>query len=541
MPEKKQIMDIAGLSAAFAESLKELSTGGRTLTLANLTKTLAKRKDLVSLLDRANTHGETVSESELESLKSLIEAAEEKRRDALRRVTDMEIDTSRERDLYRRLTATLASLARVPGNEAFFAEIEECRELFQNGAAADFAQAEAKLKRLKDRMLREDIGSRTRAADEEAAAKAAARPKSLFGRPEKPVVDETFLRLRDECAAALDDLQNVLGEDFRASVHLAKEHVTRSRDLDALIAQKTYVMSIIDGYVQRALREKDQATAFLKEVSGQLGAMEKELLASANANDEVRRENDHLSRHLENELTTFRESALTSPDFESLRSCVATQLSKMTSALQKRREEYAVRIESARKESESLKKNFRALMGRVIDKNKTLLEEIQRDSLTEILNRRSYEASLAAEFDRFTRYRKPFSVIFIDIDHFKNVNDHYGHDAGDRVLRAISRKVRDILRKPDIFARYGGEEFVVILPETALDNAVGVAHKIRALVEETVFEYEGDRVPVTISLGVTEAAPGDIEPEHIVQRADKLLYRAKQEGRNRVISDFDAK
>lgn len=541
MSEKKPIMDITGLSAALAEALKELSTGGKSLTLANLNRTLAKRKEITALLERANGREESVSENELASLKLLLESGENKRREMIHQMTAMEVDLNRERDFYKRLSLTLVNLARIPENEAFHAGLDECTAVLQNGA--DMERLEACTKKLRDRMLKEDVGgARKRPERAEEDSRGVGKVRSFFARGEKPApVDDVFPRIKDELSVALDELQRILGEDFRASVHLAKEHVGKSRDLDSLVAQKTFILSVVDGYVQRATREKDQVTTFLKELSERLLEMEKEMAASASSSQDVHLAGDGFSESLESEIRVFRESVLVSPDFESLRTFVVSQLTKMTTTLQKRRQEYTVRIEKVQQESEDLKKNFRSLIGRVIDKNKTLQEEIQRDPLTEIFNRRTYEASIAAELERFKRYKKPFSILFLDIDHFKQVNDRYGHDAGDRVLRAIARKVREILRKPDVFARYGGEEFVIILPETTLENGVGVAQKIRDLVADTVFEYEGERVPVTVSLGVTEVEPGDLEAAHITQRADRHLYRAKAGGRNRVISDLDGR
>jgi diguanylate cyclase (GGDEF)-like protein len=531
-------MDIAGLAEVLAESLKEISSSGKNLTLANLSRTLAKRKDVEELLERANSREKPVKESELESLKKFIEASENKRKEMFRQLTELEDQAAREKDFHKRLASTLISISDIPANEAFHTVLEECRSVIQNGA--DLERREEILKHLKDCLLREDIGGMKKPEREEASRKAA-KGKSIFGRGEKQTPEDIFQRMKDESVGMLGELQKILGEDFRASIHLAEEHVSKSRDLDSLVAQKTYILSVIEGFVQRSMQEKDQATAFLKEVSERLLDMEKEVFSSTTASAEVHLESSRFNDGLETEITLFRENVLTSTDFENLRAFVITQLSKISSVLHKHREEYVVRIERAQQESENTKKNFRTLIGRVIDKNKTLLEEIQRDSLTEIFNRRTYEISLAAEFERYTRYHTPFSLVFFDVDHFKNVNDRYGHEAGDRVLRAISRKVRDILRKPDIFARYGGEEFVVILPETGLDDAISVARKIRELVENTVFEYEGNRVPITISLGVTETASGDADPLQITLRADKFLYRAKTEGRNRAISDYDVK
>ncbi len=537
MAARKKIMDVSALSESIAEALKEISTCGKSLTLANMTKALSHRREITELLESANTQriAPPPSDSELEALKSQIEAGENRRKEALRQMAELEHQVAREREFFRRFTATTVSLARIPGNEEFYGVLDDFRAKLQENA--DLKALEASLKEIKDRMLRSDVGGMKRTE----TLPAASAVMSLFGRGEKGVSEETFQRLKKEVGIALEEVRGILGEDFRASVHLAAQHIERSRDLDGLLAQKPYVLSLIGGYVQRTQKEKDQVTTFLREVGERLADMEKDMAATNAASREVHLDDSRFTENLESQIRTFHENVSRSNNFENLKSFVATQLTKISSVLHDRREEYVHRIEKAERESENLKKNFKNLIGKVIDKNKMLMEEIQRDPLTEIYNRRTYEVTLASELERFQRYRKPFTLIFFDVDHFKLVNDRYGHEAGDRVLKAISRRVRDVLRKPDVFARYGGEEFVVILPETGLDNGLTVAMKIREVVEETVFEYEGERVPVTISLGVTEAQPADQETTAITTRADKLLYRAKEEGRNRVISDFDVK
>lgn len=544
--KQKQIMDIAGLAESLAEVLKEISTGGNSLTLAKMTTTLAKRKDISALLERANDRsGGMVTDEELDSLKSIIEAGENKRREILHQVSALQGEFSREKEFYRRLIFAVMNLARIPENMSFYQALDKCRSQMQEGAELECL--EASLKNIKDLMLQEGIGGSRKIAERfEKSPDSENRPgvsivKSFFGRAEKPPAEDLLSRLKSEGCTALAELQAILGEEYRASVHLAQEYIDKSRDLDFFISQKTYILSVIEAYVKRATREKEQLTGFIREVSERLLEMEKEMAATSSATQDVRIDAKNFSENLESELRTFQDTVLGSKDFDNLKTFVVSQLTKISSVLQKRREEYTISIEKAQKESESLKKNFKNLIGRVIDKNKNLMEEIQRDPLTEIFNRRTFETSIAAELDRFHRYKKPFTFIFFDVDFFKRVNDRYGHDAGDRVLKAIARKVTEVLRKPDVFARYGGEEFVIILPETSLDNGQTVAMKIREMIEDTVFEYEGERVPITISLGVTEVEPGDLEPSHIALRADKLLYRAKAEGRNKVVSDYDVR
>lgn len=542
MPEKKRNMDISGLSQSIAGALKEISSCGKTLTLTNLNRALSSRKEITALLAQASSHQDsTVSESELEALKSQLEAGENRRKEALRQMAELEHQMAREREFFRRLAMMLVNLVRIPENEAFFGALDDFRARVQEGA--DLEVLEGSLKTVKDQMLREEVGGRKRTEKnaDGSVIVGTSVVRSIFGRSEKGAVEELLGRIRKECGVALQDIQTILGEEFRASVHLAQQHIERCRDLDSLITQKTYVLSLISGYVHRALKEKDQVTDFLREVSERLADLEKEMVAASSASCEVHLNDNSFNDSLESEILSFHENVLQSSSFESLRTFVVSQLTKISGILHDRGIEYTSRIEKAQHESENLKKNFRTLIGKVIDKNKALQEEIQRDPLTEIFNRRTCEITLSAELERFQRYRTPFTLIFFDVDNFKNVNDRYGHEAGDRVLKAIARKVHDTLRKPDVFARYGGEEFVVILPETGLDKGITVAMKIRELIEKTVFDYENERVPVTVSLGVTEVIPSDQEPQAIAKRADMLLYRAKAEGRNRVVSDFDVK
>jgi len=165
-------------------------------------------------------------------------------------------------------------------------------------------------------------------------------------------------------------------------------------------------------------------------------------------------------------------------------------------------------------------------------------EEIYRlmtvDGLTQIHNKRYFDEMLEREVSRCARYGRIFSLILFDIDHFKRVNDTFGHLAGDAVLRRLGTLVRTRVRRDDIVARTGGEEFAVILPEVALEGAVGLAEKLRSLIDESVFEFEKTAMEVTISLGVAMWQEGLTEGDELIKLADDKLYEAKDSGRNRI-------
>jgi len=166
-------------------------------------------------------------------------------------------------------------------------------------------------------------------------------------------------------------------------------------------------------------------------------------------------------------------------------------------------------------------------------------EEIYRlmtfDGLTGAHNKRYFHETLEREVSRSKRYDRGLSLVLFDIDHFKRVNDTYGHIAGDAVLRQLAALVRANIRREDIFSRVGGEEFSLILPEASREEAHSVAEKIRRLVESSEVMFDAVAIPITISLGACELESQD-GPEALYAKADALLYRAKQAGRNRVVS-----
>ncbi len=156
------------------------------------------------------------------------------------------------------------------------------------------------------------------------------------------------------------------------------------------------------------------------------------------------------------------------------------------------------------------------------------------DRLTGIPNRETLLATLSAEVDRAGRHYKPLSVAFIDIDRFKPINDTYGHNSGDAVLRQIAAIIADAVRVSDTFGRYGGEEFMLILPETTPEDAVGLAEELRALVmQEPLRIADGETIKATISIGVSGGRGSGLQLDMLVDRADAAMYAAKSLGRNR--------
>ena len=161
-------------------------------------------------------------------------------------------------------------------------------------------------------------------------------------------------------------------------------------------------------------------------------------------------------------------------------------------------------------------------------------QSAHEDALTGLRNRAALEERLADERHRFHRYRRPVSLLVLDLDHFKRINDTWGHPAGDAVLQRVADIVRATIRDADVAFRFGGEELVVLLPETMLLPARDVAERVRKAVGMALIEWGGHHIPVTLSVGVSSCPETVQDPDRLLRSADEALYASKRAGRNRV-------
>jgi diguanylate cyclase (GGDEF)-like protein len=160
---------------------------------------------------------------------------------------------------------------------------------------------------------------------------------------------------------------------------------------------------------------------------------------------------------------------------------------------------------------------------------------VKHDGLTGLINNKYFHEVLETELSRAKRYKSSISLIFADIDHFKQVNDTYGHLAGNHVLKVVSQFFQGQIRTSDIVARYGGGEFGIILPETPIDGAVVAMERIRKKISELQIDYENKKLSITLSFGIVCFNPGqDVSIGELIKSADNALYEAKRSGRNKL-------
>jgi diguanylate cyclase len=278
---------------------------------------------------------------------------------------------------------------------------------------------------------------------------------------------------------------------------------------------------------------------FLDQVTQQLTQFEDWTRWQAGAAQSRRDDTAELSLAVQAEMVHLQQDVTTSPDLDYLKTKVRARLDKVARELMEFRHKEAERHAEDERRASELNKEISKLKGRTDELAKLCAEQEARlmiDSLTNAHSRYAYERRLEEEFQRWQRHAQPLSFSIWDIDLFKRVNDSYGHEAGDRLLRGVADLIMRNKRAEDFLARIGGEEFVLLLPMTTLEAAVGVADKLRAVVETASFRHHGEPVRVTVSAGITDFRAGDT-PTSVYERADRALYQAKQQGRNRCVAD----
>jgi diguanylate cyclase len=236
-----------------------------------------------------------------------------------------------------------------------------------------------------------------------------------------------------------------------------------------------------------------------------------------------------------NEVRSLNSDVQRAEELGLLRNRVRDRLELISSHLQEFRTREGVRVCAQLDRTQRMRIRVGDLEREIHGLHKSLQEEQSLrmiDALTSIPNRAAYDDRIRHEFMRWQRESTPVSVLAWDIDRFKEINDAYGHSAGDKVLRVIAQHLAHHVRGTDFVARYGGEEFVMILIGTAADQALQAADKIRVGIANMGFHFHSKPIAVTASCGITTFR-GDDTPETIFDRADRALYRAKDGGRNR--------
>ncbi len=276
---------------------------------------------------------------------------------------------------------------------------------------------------------------------------------------------------------------------------------------------------------------------FLTQLNGRLSEAYDFVSASKQFNEQGKEAGRRLSDTMRVQISAMQESVENAAELDQLKSEVSSRLDQIIAAMDHHQSGEQQRDNSLSKQLDALVAKVKTMESASANAERRIEEQRQkalRDLLTQLPNREAYELRLEQEFERWQRYNRPLTMVICDIDHFKRINDTYGHLAGDKVLRIIAKSLRKRLRKTDFIARFGGEEFVVLMPETKQQQALEVANGVREAIANCPFHFKDKPVSITLSFGVAAFTEGD-NAEQVFMRADKALYEAKGQGRNQCV------
>ena len=244
----------------------------------------------------------------------------------------------------------------------------------------------------------------------------------------------------------------------------------------------------------------------------------------------------HINKNIKSKIENLNEKTQSATSISSLKELVDNELKSLT-------QDFMAKEKLEREDREILVSSFNEINGRIgtletkLTKYKKRLND-QRfksllDGLTKLPNRAAFDERYNHEMHLFNVQQSNVTLVVIDVDHFKSINDRFGHTAGDITLQVIAKALQKSIRKSDFIARYGGEEFVLLMSETTVDNAVAPLEKLRKVIKNIPFKFKDKQIEITISVGATQLKKGDT-PIKAFDRADDALYEAKNTGRDRL-------
>ncbi len=530
-------------TATAIEVLKELAAQGKELTPDTFYDGLSLKPDIRRIdqkLRQAEALAGTVN-PELEKLKTRLEKNRFQKDQLLKQLTQAEEVEFKTQHLHKRLLPTLIDLVRDQSGDKEIAQtLALLRSLCRKGAGV--AQLEVVFTQLRDHILKSGVAPAT-------AKPAPAKAPGLFakwrktapaGEPQPDSEPGTAMQqVRETYVAIVADLRLNLDQPALKSLNKIERQIRAAEDMTDFFSVRHSILALIQVYITRISGERQQATLFIREIGERLGEIEQYLFDSVSLVQATNKSNKYFSATLEDQLSELSGTIDFSQTLADLKNTMVTRIAAIKQAVAKKKTADQTLMQKAEKQVGLLKANLKQMKNKIDTAQQradSLAQELLIDSLTGIYNRRAYDRRIIEEFKRYQRHQRAFSLLLFDVDHFKQINDTYGHAVGDLCLQEIVRRIRPLLRESDLLARYGGEEFIVILPETGRQGAMDAAEKLRNEIARTEFIHKKDKLSITISLGVTEADPEDKSIEAMFGRIDEAMYQAKKTGRNRVVS-----
>jgi diguanylate cyclase len=336
-------------------------------------------------------------------------------------------------------------------------------------------------------------------------------------------------------AAVAGLLEQLAALDSGAGIAAAlNTQLAAARDDNTLARVLDQVADLVRDRSDALARDRREVAAMLSQVTERLGEMAEFLAGTTAGTVESRQAVDALNREVLEEVARMSTEAEAATDLAPLRALVANRLEAVATRVREFRAHQESRFVAHAARIERMRTRIIELEKETVELHRGLAAErrhARTDVLTGVANRAALDERLLEEIERRKRFPTPVALLVWDIDHFKKINDEYGHRSGDAVLREVARALGARKRATDHLARFGGEEFVMLLVGTALGEAQRVAESLREAVAAMKFGFRGTPVRVTVSCGITELTDAD-DPQSAFDRADAALYRAKESGRN---------
>lgn len=354
-----------------------------------------------------------------------------------------------------------------------------------------------------------------------------------------PITDtETEAEAEDDPACGsqmlLQLLQRLdLPSDLDAQVEALKDKLEDRANFDA---QKVLgdMATLIADMRTRLQEEKHEIEDFLKQLTGQLQDIDSYVRGADMARADAYESGRELGDAVQVQVRGINDSVATAQDLDGLKRSVQQRLDAISDHVEQHRVKEEMRNSQTEAQMRDMTERLRDMEGESAKLRERIQEQRTQaftDALTGIPNRLAYQERIALEYARWKRFNTPLVLLVWDVDHFKSVNDKYGHKAGDKVLKVIAETLNGQIRETDFLARYGGEEFVLVMTGTRQPVILDVANKLRQAIETCGFHFRGETVNITISCGIAEFQEGDAI-DAVFERADAALYRAKDQGRN---------
>ena len=374
--------------------------------------------------------------------------------------------------------------------------------------------------------------------------------QQLLTAQERPAPD--FLRTHNQPAQAqpaatidpvshkriCDELQRLITElDFAGEFGEALGAI-RNRILTGISPHElaSVCLDVINLIIDGTREERKASQAFLYSLNESLTSFHQTFCSSVSESRTLRNEQIELNDDLRARLRTMGLQVDNTNDLLQLKLSIQAQLKEIARLLSEK-ETFEQREKELEKRLAEMENKLSLMKDETSEYKKRLSAQKHKlflDSLTQVYNRAALDERLELEFKRWQRYDHPLCLAIVDIDHFKSINDNYGHMAGDKALKVIARALQKSLRDTDFIARFGGEEFVLLLPNVGSKDLQAPLEKLRETIKTIPFKFKDNRVSISVSIGATAFKEGD-QPLDAFERADQSLYDAKNQGRDRVV------